>query len=151
MSISQAFGTQTTNAAERVLPHDMLAEQSVLGALLLSPLPALAQTVPAPAAAAAQSEHDKLFALFDDADARAATRRQLSLEFRFGHLHIATVIGYARQDAKAQISFVEARRFAVVWGGEVDHIAERLTIIFCHAGTTVHYQGLATVADGASM
>ncbi|MFY7819582.1 MAG: replicative DNA helicase [Rhodoluna sp.] len=36
MSISQAFGTQTTSAAERVLPHDMLAEQSVLGAMLLS-------------------------------------------------------------------------------------------------------------------
>ena len=36
MSIAQAFGTQTPNAAERVLPHDMLAEQSVLGAMLLS-------------------------------------------------------------------------------------------------------------------
>ena len=36
MSISQAFGTQTQSVAERVLPHDMLAEQSVLGAMLLS-------------------------------------------------------------------------------------------------------------------
>jgi replicative DNA helicase len=36
MTISQAFTPQATSAAERVLPHDMLAEQSVLGAMLLS-------------------------------------------------------------------------------------------------------------------
>jgi uncharacterized protein (DUF885 family) len=51
-------------------------------ALLLSPLPALAQTVPAPAAAAAQSEHDKLFALFDDADARALALDPMGRLFR---------------------------------------------------------------------
>jgi len=56
-------------------------------ALLLSPLPALAQRAPAPAAAAAtaqpaQSEHDKLFALFDDADARDLELNPLSRLFR---------------------------------------------------------------------
>ena len=51
-------------------------------ALLLSPLPALAQTVPAPAAAAAQSEHEKLFALFDDADARALALDPMGRLFR---------------------------------------------------------------------
>jgi len=56
-------------------------------ALLLSPLPALAQSAPAPAAAAAtaqpaQSEHDKLFALFDDADARDLELNPLSRLFR---------------------------------------------------------------------
>lgn len=58
-------------------------------ALLFSPLPALAQTAaqtaaqPAVAtASAAQSEHDKLFALFDDADARDLELNPLSRLFR---------------------------------------------------------------------
>ena len=50
-------------------------------ALLLSPLPALAQSAP-PAAAATQSEHDKLFALFEDADARELALNPLSRLFR---------------------------------------------------------------------
>ena len=54
-------------------------------ALLLSPLPALAQTAAQPAvatASAAQSEHYKLFALFDDADARDLELNPLSRLFR---------------------------------------------------------------------
>ncbi len=52
-------------------------------ALLLSSLPALAQTAPAAATAQpAQSEHDKLFALFDDADARDLELNPLSRLFR---------------------------------------------------------------------
>ena len=52
-------------------------------ALLLSPLPALAQTTDQPAAASvSQSEHDKLFALFDDADARDLELNPLSRLFR---------------------------------------------------------------------
>lgn len=51
-------------------------------ALLLSPLPALAQTTAAPVAAAEQSEHDKLFALFEDADARELALNPLSRLFR---------------------------------------------------------------------
>jgi uncharacterized protein (DUF885 family) len=53
-------------------------------ALLLSPLPLLAQQAPAAATAApaAQSEHDKLFALFDDADARELALNPLSRLFR---------------------------------------------------------------------
>lgn len=52
-------------------------------ALLLSPLPALAQTEPAAATAQpAQPEHDKLFALFDDADARDLELNPLSRLFR---------------------------------------------------------------------
>lgn len=53
-------------------------------ALLLFPLPALAQNAPAPAPAAqpAQSEHDKLFALFEDADARELALNPLSRLFR---------------------------------------------------------------------
>ncbi len=58
-------------------------------ALLLSPVPALAQSAPAPAptlskptAQPAQSEHDKLFALFDDADARDLELNPLSRLFR---------------------------------------------------------------------
>lgn len=54
-------------------------------ALLLSPLPAFAQTAAEPAAATAsvnQSEHDKLFALFDDADARDLALNPLSRLFR---------------------------------------------------------------------
>ena len=54
-------------------------------ALLFSPMPALAQTAAQPAvatASAAQSEHDKLFALFDDADARDLELNPLSRLFR---------------------------------------------------------------------
>ncbi len=52
-------------------------------ALLLSPLPALAQTAPAASTAQpAQSEHEKLFALFDDADARDLELNPLSRLFR---------------------------------------------------------------------
>jgi uncharacterized protein (DUF885 family) len=48
-------------------------------ALLLSPLPVYAQQAPAaPTASQAQSEHDKLFALFDDADARELALNPLS-------------------------------------------------------------------------
>ncbi|HSJ78092.1 MAG TPA: DUF885 domain-containing protein, partial [Erythrobacter sp.] len=51
-------------------------------ALLLA-APAYAQTNPEPAAAeASQSEHDKLFALFDDADARELALNPLSRLFR---------------------------------------------------------------------
>lgn len=54
-------------------------------ALLFTAAPALAQTTAAPtqtAAAADQSEHDKLFALFDDADARELALNPLSRLFR---------------------------------------------------------------------
>ncbi|MCX9148237.1 DUF885 domain-containing protein [Erythrobacter sp. WG] len=52
-------------------------------ALLLTAQPGFAQSAPAPAAAAAaQSEHDKLFALFDDADARELALNPLSRLFR---------------------------------------------------------------------
>ena len=54
-------------------------------ALLLTATPALAETAAAPAAAtasASQSEHDKLFALFDDADARELALNPLSRLFR---------------------------------------------------------------------
>ena len=52
-------------------------------ALLLTAAPTLAQTAPAPAAATApQSEHDELFALFADADARELTLNPLSRLFR---------------------------------------------------------------------
>ncbi len=53
--------------------------------LLLSPLPAMAQTTPASASAQpdqSQSEHAKLFALFDDADARELELNPLSRLFR---------------------------------------------------------------------
>jgi len=54
-------------------------------AFLLSPIPALAQSADQPAATSAkatQSEHDKLFALFDDADARDLALNPLSRLFR---------------------------------------------------------------------
>ena len=54
-------------------------------ALFLTAAPALAQTAAAPAAATAsaeQSEHDKLFALFADADARELALNPLSRLFR---------------------------------------------------------------------
>ncbi len=53
-------------------------------ALFLAATPALAQTAaePAVAAAAMQSEHDKLFALFEDADARELALNPLSRLFR---------------------------------------------------------------------
>lgn len=53
-------------------------------AVLLAATPALAQTAaePAAATAAAQSEHDKLFALFEDADARELALNPLSRLFR---------------------------------------------------------------------
>lgn len=53
-------------------------------ALLLAAPPALAQTAAEPAAAAspAQTEHDKLFALFDDADARELALNPLNRLFR---------------------------------------------------------------------
>ncbi|MFM7379185.1 MAG: DUF885 domain-containing protein, partial [Erythrobacter sp.] len=52
-------------------------------ALLLTPLPVLAQETPAAATAGqAQSEHDKLFALFDDADSRELALNPLSRLFR---------------------------------------------------------------------
>ncbi|MCL9999527.1 MAG: DUF885 family protein, partial [Erythrobacter sp.] len=50
--------------------------------MLLSPLPALAQHAPAPVEAATHSEHDKLFALFDDADTRALALDPMSRLFR---------------------------------------------------------------------
>ena len=52
--------------------------------LFAAPAPALAQTAAGPAAAAApmQSEHDKLFALFDDADARELALNPLNRLFR---------------------------------------------------------------------
>jgi uncharacterized protein (DUF885 family) len=51
-------------------------------ALLFAAVPALAQTTDAPTTAAAQTEHDKLFALFDDADARELALNPLSRLFR---------------------------------------------------------------------
>lgn len=53
-------------------------------AVLLAATPALAQTAadPAAVAAAAQSEHDKLFALFEDADARELALNPLNRLFR---------------------------------------------------------------------
>ncbi|MBU2587945.1 MAG: DUF885 domain-containing protein [Alphaproteobacteria bacterium] len=53
-------------------------------AVLLAATPALAQTAadPAAATAAAQSEHDKLFALFEDADARELALNPLGRLFR---------------------------------------------------------------------
>lgn len=56
-------------------------------AVLLAAAPALAQTTPAPTASAAtaatmQSEHDKLFALFADADARELALNPLNRLFR---------------------------------------------------------------------
>jgi uncharacterized protein (DUF885 family) len=53
-------------------------------ALLLTATPALAQSAPEPATAmaTAQSEHDKLFALFDDADERELALNPLSRLFR---------------------------------------------------------------------
>ncbi len=53
-------------------------------AVLLAATPALAQTAaePAAATAAAQSEHDKLFALFEDADARELALNPLNRLFR---------------------------------------------------------------------
>jgi uncharacterized protein (DUF885 family) len=53
-------------------------------ALLLTAAPALAETAAAPEAAATapQSEHDKLFALFEDADARELALNPLSRLFR---------------------------------------------------------------------
>lgn len=54
-------------------------------ALLMAPAPLLAQSEPAPAAAAStapQTEHDKLFALFEDADARELAFNPLSRLYR---------------------------------------------------------------------
>lgn len=54
-------------------------------ALLIAPAPLLAQTAAAPATAAAtapQSEHDKLFALFEDADARELALNPLARVYR---------------------------------------------------------------------
>jgi uncharacterized protein (DUF885 family) len=55
------------------------------GALLLAAQPALAETAAAPATAsatAAETEHDKLFALFEDADARELALNPLGRLFR---------------------------------------------------------------------
>lgn len=54
-------------------------------ALLMAPAPLLAQSEPVPAAApttAPQTEHDKLFALFEDADARELALNPLSRLYR---------------------------------------------------------------------
>ena len=76
-------------------------------ALLLVAAPAFAETAAAPTAAtatAAQTEHDKLFALFEDADARELALNPLGRLFR-GDDSNADTLG----DSLTDTAFIAAR------------------------------------------
>jgi uncharacterized protein (DUF885 family) len=68
---------------DMTLRLSLALSRAAMAALLLAPLPALAQSAPATVTTpATQSGHDKLFALFEDADARDLTLNPLSRLFR---------------------------------------------------------------------